>query len=183
MKKIISVFLALTMIFSMFAVSASAATNEKVKYPIIFIAGSSVDLVDGDQNPISTGLDVLTDDDEGDITTEDIIQKTMNVLLPFFTEGLPFDKWDTYGKKLYEELAPIFEEGQLDGDGNPKFGTGVAKAEIDSWNHIAENVDRGADGTFSYSEYKFRYDWRLSPYDEVDRLDDFIDKILTKTKC
>ena len=183
MKKIISVFLALTMIFSMFAVSASAAANEKVKYPIIFIAGSSVDLVDGNQKPISTGFDVLTDDDEGDTTTEDIIQKTMNVLLPFFTEGLPFDKWDTYGKKLYEELAPIFEEGQLDGDGNPKFGTGVAKAEIDSWNHIAENVDRGADGTFGYEEYKFRYDWRLSPYDEVDRLDDFIDKILTKTKC
>ena len=115
MKKILSVFLALLMVFSTFAVSASAVTHEKVKYPIVFIAGSSVDLVDENQNPISTGFEVLTDDDEGDMTKEDIIQKTMNVLLPFFTEGLPFDKWDTYGKKLYEELAPIFDEGQLDG--------------------------------------------------------------------
>lgn len=183
MKKIISVLLALIMVFSSFAVSASAASNKKVKYPIIFIAGSSVDLVDEDQNPISTGFDVLTDDDEGDLTKEDIISKIMNVMLPFVIEGLPFDEWDTYGDALYNELAPIFEEGQLDGDGNPKFGTGVAKAEIDSWNHIAENVDHGADGTFGYSDYKFRYDWRLSPYDTIDRLDKYIDTILKTTNC
>lgn len=182
MKKIISVLLALIMIFSTFAVSVSAVSNEKVKYPIIFIAGSSVDLVDGDQNPISTGFDVLTDDDEGDITKEDIVQKTMNVLLPFFTEGLPFDKWDTYGKKLYEELAPIFEEGQLDGNGNPKFGTGVAEAELKEWDNNALK-DHGKDGTFGYIDYKFRYDWRLSPYDTIDRLDKYIDTILKTTKC
>lgn len=183
MKKIISVLLALIMIFSTFAVSVSAVSNEKVKYPIIFIAGSSVDLVDENQNPISTGFDVLTDDDEGDMTKEVIIQKTMNVLLPFFTEGLPFDKWDTYGKKLYEELAPIFDEGQLDGNGNPKYGTGVSKAELAQWDHIANNVDKGADGSFGLWEYKFRYDWRLSPYDTIDRLDKYIDDILRTTKC
>lgn len=131
MKKIISVFLVLIMTLSVFAVPASAASLKRVKYPIIFIAGSSVDLVDENQNPISTGFDVLTDDDEGDLTKEDIISKVMNVMIPFVVEGLPFDKWDNYGKALYNELAPIFAEGQIDGDGNPKFGTGVAKAELE----------------------------------------------------
>ena len=109
MKKALSLILAVLMVFSCFAVSASAVTNERDYYPIITIAGSSIDLVDGDQNPISTGFDVLTDDDEGDMTKEDIIAKVMKVLTPFILEGLPFDKWDNYGDALYEELAPIFE--------------------------------------------------------------------------
>ena len=182
MKKIISVFLVLIMTLSVFAVPASAASTQKVKYPIIFIAGSSVDLVDENQNPISTGFDVLTDDDEGDLTKEDIISKVMNVMIPFVVEGLPFDKWDNYGQALYNELAPIFAEGQIDGDGNPKFGTGVAKAELEQWDKNAL-VDHGKDGTFGYSDYKFRYDWRLSPYDVIDRLDKYIDVILKTTKC
>lgn len=181
MKKALSLILAVLMIFSCFAVSASAVTNEKVRYPIIFIAGSSVDLVDGDQNPISTGFDVLTDDDEGDMTKEDIIAKVMNVLKPFILEGLPFDKWDNYGDALYEELAPIFEEGQLDGNGDPKFGTGVAKAELEEWNKRANDRSFGSKNTFGIWDYKFRYDWRLSPYDTVDDLDAFIEKIVIST--
>ena len=113
MKKFISLILAVLMIFSCFAVSASAVTNERDYYPIITIAGSSIDLVDGDQNPISTGFDVLTDDDEGDMTKEDIIAKVMKVLTPFILEGLPFDKWDNYGDALYEELAPFLKKVSL----------------------------------------------------------------------
>ena len=184
MKKLLSIILALTMVFSCFAVSASAVTNERDYYPIITIAGSSIDLVDGDQNPISTGFDVLTDDDEGDMTKEEIISKIMKVLTPFVLEGLPFDRWDNYGDALYKELAPIFEEGQLDGNGNPKFGTGVAKADIEIWDHIASTMNYGAkNGQFDLYEYRYRYDWRLSPYDCVDGLDAYIDKVLKTTGC
>ena len=183
MKKLISLTLVLVMLFAVMAPMASAVTNDRVKYPIIFIAGSSVDLVDGDQNPISTGFDVFTDDDEGDLTKNDIITKVMNVMIPFVLEGLPFDKWDNYGDALYKELAPIFEEGQLDGNGDPKFGTGVAKAEIDAWNHIASTMNYGSDGVFDLWDYKFRYDWRLSPYESVDRLHEFIKTILKTTGC
>ena len=182
MKKALSIILTLIMVFSALAIPASAVTNEKVRYPIIFIAGSSVDLVDENQNPISTGFDVLTDDDEGELTKDDIIAKVMKVLTPFIVEGLPFDKWDNYGDALYNELAPIFEEGQLDGDGNPKFGTGVAKAELKQWNDNAK-VDHGKDGSFGLWDYKFRYDWRLSPYDTVDDLHTYIKTILSTTKC
>lgn len=182
MKKLVSLILAVLMVLSL-ATPAFAVTNEKIKYPIIFIAGSSVDLVDGEQNPISTGFDVLTDDDEGDLTRDDIINKVMNVMIPFVTEGLPMDEWDNYGKALYDELAPIFDEGQLDGDGNPKYGTGVSDAERSYWEKVAATEDRGADGKFTIREYDFRYDWRLSPYDTIERLDKYIDAILSITKC
>lgn len=184
MKKVISVFLAVVMVFSVFAVTAAAATNAKVKYPIIFIAGSSVDLFDAEGNEVSTGIDVLTDDDEGDgMGMDKIVETTVNILKPFVMEGLLQDKWDNYGKVLYDEFAPIWDEGQLDGDGNTKYGIGVSASEISHWDNIAATVDHGKDGTFGYGDYKFRYDWRLSPYDHVDRLHEFIKTILNTTKC
>lgn len=183
MKKFLAILLTLLMLCSVVALPASAVTNAHKKMPVIFIAGSSVDLVDGDQNPISTGFDVLTDDDEGDgITKDKIIETAMNIIMPFVLEGLPMDKWDNYGKALYEELAPIFEEGQLDGDGNPKFGTGVAKAEVEKWDKNAL-VDHGKDNWFGMRDYDFRYDWRLSPYDHVDRLHEYIKTIIKTTGC
>ncbi len=183
MKKIISVMLSILLIFGMFAMPASAATeNKHVKCPIIFIAGSSVDICDADGNIISTGFDVLTDDDEGDTTKEQIIESVIKILLPFVAEGLPFDKWDNYSEALYEELAPIWDETQLDGNGNAKYGTGVSKAEIAQWDNNAL-VNHGKDGTFNFNDYKFRYDWRLSPYDHVDRLHEYIKTIIKTTGC
>lgn len=184
MKKLTSVLLAMLMLFSM-AVPAFAAEAEKhEKTPIIFIAGSSVDICDAEGNVISTGFDVLTDEDEGDgISKEAIIESTMNILLPFVMEGLPEDEWDNYGDALYEEFAPIWDDTQLDGDGNAKYGTGVSAKEIADWDYIANNVDHGKDGSFGIWDYKFRYDWRLSPYDHVDRLHQFIKDVIITTGC
>ena len=131
MKKVISVFLAVVMVFSVFAVTAAAATNAKVKYPIIFIAGSSVDLFDAEGNEVSTGIEVLTDDDEGDgMGMDKIVETTVNILKPFVMEGLLQDKWDNYGKVLYDEFAPIWDESQLDGDGNTSFDIGQNVGEV-----------------------------------------------------
>lgn len=184
MKKIIAFALSFVLILSVFAVPVSAAeTEKKEKCPIIFIAGSSIDICDAEGNEISTGFDVVTDDDEGDMTTDKIIETAMNILRPFILEGLPFNKWDNYGEALYEELAPIWDETQLDGNGNAKYGTGVSKAEIDSWDKKAQTVNTGSDGSFGINDYKFRYDWRLSPYDHVDRLHQYIKDIIKTTKC
>ncbi len=184
MKKAISLLLCIVLIGTAFAMPAFASgTERKEKCPIIFIAGSSIDICDAEGNEISTGFDVLTDDDEGDMTTDKIIETAMNILKPFLLEGLPFNKWDNYGQALYEELAPIWDETQLGGDGNAKYGTGVSKAEIEEWDKKAKTVNTGSDGTFKINDYKFRYDWRLSPYDHVDRLHQYIKDIIKTTKC
>lgn len=184
MKKITALFLACIILFGIFTLPASALAEEKhEKSPIIFIAGSSVEICDAEGNVISTGFDVLTDDDEGDITKEKIIETAINILMPFIVAGLPFDKWETYGDALYEELAPIWDDTQLGGDGNAKYGTGVSKAEVEKWDKKAQSVNTGADGSFNLRDYEFRYDWRLSPYDHVDRLHEYIKTILKTTKC
>ncbi len=184
MKKITAIFLALLMVCSVFAVPVTASAEVKEKCPVIFIAGSSVDFVDADGNPVSAGFDVITDDDEGEgISREKIIESALNILLPFLVEGLPEDKWDNYGKALYEELAPIWDETRLTGDGNSKPGIGVSPDEIAYWDKIAATVNHGKDGSFGVNDYKFRYDWRLSPYDHVDRLHQFIKTVIDTTGC
>lgn len=182
MKKTLALLLAMLMLLGAAAIPAFAATEKHEKCPIIFIAGSSVDICDAEGNVISTGFDVLTDDDEGDMTKEDIMESAINILLPFVIEGLPKDKWDNYGEALYEELAPIWDDTQLDGDGNAKYGTGVSKAEIEKWDKNADK-NHGSDGNFKLRDYDFRYDWRLSPYDHVDRLHEYIKKIIKSTGC
>lgn len=184
MKKALALVLSVLMLCSVFLMPVSAAeTERKEKCPIIFIAGSSINICDAEGNEISTGFDVITDDDEGDMTTDKIIETAMNILKPFILEGLPFDKWDNYGNAIYEELSPIWDETQLGGDGNAKYGTGVSKAEIEHWDKRAQTVNAGSDGTFNINDYKFRYDWRLSPYDHVDRLHQYIKDIINTTKC
>ena len=183
MKKIIALFLTVLMVMGVCVMPVFAEGTEKhEKSPIIFIAGSSIDICDAEGNEISTGFDVVTDDDEGDMTTDKIVETAMNILKPFLLEGLPFDKWDNYGEALYNELSPIWDETQLGGDGNAKYGTGVSQAEIDKWNKEAKK-NKGSDGYFNIGDYKFKYDWRLSPYDHVDRLHEFIKDILKATGC
>ena len=187
MKKCISLFLCLLMVLIAVAVPVGAAETEKrEKNPIIFIAGSSVDICDADGNIIPTGFEVLTDgddDEEGGLSTDAIIESAMNILKPFLLEGLPFNKWDNYGKALYDELAPIWDETMIGKDGNAKYGTGVSAAEIARWDKKIATVDEGKDGTFKVRDYDFRYDWRLSPYDHADRLHEYIKTLLKTTKC
>ncbi len=186
MKKLIAVMLSVLMIFGVFAVPASAAGEEKhEKCPVIFIAGTSISICDEDGNVIPTGFEVLTEDGNGEdtYTKEQIIETVINILLPFVAEGLPFDRWDNYGDALYEELAPIWDKTQLDGDGNAKYGTGVSKEQVKKWDDTAEKVDAGADGKFKISDYQFIYDWRLSPYDHVERLHAYIETVMRTTNC
>ncbi|MBE6812134.1 MAG: hypothetical protein E7523_04555 [Ruminococcaceae bacterium] len=186
MKRILALFLAVVLTLGMLAIPVSAqGTEVHEKSPIIFISGSSIDICDAEGNIIPTGFDVLTDDDDedGGISTDAIIESTFNILKPFLLEGLPFNKWDNYGEALYEELAPIWDQTQIGGDGNAKYGTGVSAEEIAYWDNRAATVNTGKDGKFNLNDYKFRYDWRLSPYDHVDRLHEYIKTILKTTKC
>lgn len=82
-----------------------------------------------------------------------------------------------------KSLPPIWDETQLGGDGNAKYGTGVSAKEIADWDKIAQTVNHGKDGKFGLWDYKFRYDWRLSPYDHVDRLHKFIKDVIKTTGC
>ena len=182
MKKTLSVLLIVMMLFSVVAPSASAIVNYE-KVPMVYIRGNGEIIVGADgKTPASTGFETVgngTTGGEG-ISKDVIIETCVNILIPFLTEGLIWDKWDTYGDKIYEELSPLFEEGMLDGDGNPQYGTQV-NPEALAWSEYSATIDRGADGWFDFYDYPFCYDWRLDPYDHVDRLHEYVEAVMKRT--
>ena len=150
MKKIISLMLVLILTLLTF-VPASAATEEVYeKRPLIYIRGNGDPIYTTDGRAPPAGIDALLaafedSDGEDSVTTEDIIETTANILLPFLTEGMLMDKWDNYSTAIYEELYPLFEESALDENGNAQFGTVVSpEAMWDSY--YRAGIDFGADG-------------------------------------
>lgn len=188
MKKILSLILTLTMLVAIMAPTAAAA-DAKVKdeLPMIFIRGNGEDLYDENGKLIPGEIGDIFDknivpEEEG-ISKDKLVESCVNILLPFLAEGLLMDNWDNYGKAIYEEISPLFEKTALDGNGNPKYGTGVSPEVLKKSEYNAKNVDfKDKDGRyFLLNQYDFCYDWRLSPYDHVDRLHKYIKDVIETT--
>lgn len=181
MKKIISLSLALLMLFMLMAPCASAVTEERL--PIIYIRGNGETIYDSEGKPVAARLEDmfggLTDDsgEDSGISKDAIVESSVNILLPFLTQGLIFDEWDAYGKAIYDELSPLFENVALDSEGNSPEGIGVSPQRL------AESEAQAKRDTVYYGlyDYQFCFDWRLSPYDHVDRLDKYIQDVKEAT--
>ncbi len=179
MKKLISLSLVLVMLFAVMApVATVTAANERT--PIVYIRGNGDGLYYPDGTLCVAQFEDLSlgGDDEGDETSkDDIVDAVVNILKPFVLEGMIFDNWDNYGKAIYDELKPLFPDSALDYNGNPMKGTGV-HSQI-----MADSV--AASKSIWYyntnSSYCFAYDWRLSPYDHVDRLHEYVLQVLSTT--
>ena len=190
MKKLISFLLVSVMIFTVMSPAVAFAAEEKVKdmTPIVYIRGNGEAIYDenGDEIPVEIAdlFDKNIVSEEESISKEKLIESCVNILLPFLSEGLLMDKWDNYGKAIYEEFSPLFEKAALDGNGNPKYGTGVSPEALAKSEYNAANIDfKDPDvlGYYRLGQYDFCYDWRLSPYDHVDRLHEYILTVMETT--
>lgn len=172
MKKIISLILVFAMLMSFSAVAFAA--DERT--PIIYIRGNGETIYNPDGTVVPAKLEDFSL--EGDGIDKDVIVETcVNILLPFVTEGMIFDKWDNYGKAIYDELSPLFEGAGLDENGDAMNGSGVHP-------QILADSENAAKSAWSYNnnrDYNFCFDWRLSPYDHVDRLHSYIKDIMAAT--
>lgn len=169
MKKIISVFLALVMLTALMAPCASAVSS-RGSIPVIYIRGNGERIVDDEGNLIPARAEDLQ---LGDFNKDTLVDALVNITVPLVTEGLLFDEWEGYGKAVYNEIRPLFEGAQLDGNGNSLPGIGMS-AESKKNNLTTCNVSRSSYGLW---DYQFHYDWRLSPYDSVDGLHEYIQKV------
>ena len=175
MKKIISLLLVAVMLFAVMAPMASAA-NERT--PIVYIRGNGDGLYYPDGTLVVAQLEDLSLGGDDGIDKDTIVETAVNILKPFVIEGMLFDKWDNYGKAIYDEISPLFPDAGLDENGNPRNGTGVLK-------ETAEQSEAAALSKYSYQvnqSYCFAYDWRLSPYDHVDRLHAYVLQVLKTTE-
>ncbi|MBQ8028653.1 MAG: hypothetical protein IJ262_04530 [Clostridia bacterium] len=176
MKKIISLLLVTVMLFTVMAPMASAADE---KLPIIYIRGNGEPIYDGDGNKLALGIsDSLSNVTNGNFDMETVVETCANIMLPLLTEGLIFDEWDNYGRAVYEELKPLFTGAELDENGNPINGSGIAQSRIDA----SEAEAKRDTVNYGLYDYNFMYDWRLSPYDHVDRLHQYVLTVLHTTQ-
>lgn len=175
MKKFISLFLVTLMLFAVMAPAASAA-NERT--PIVYIRGNGDGLYYPDGTLcVAQFEDLSFDGEDSSFTKDKIIETAVNILKPFVLEGMMFDEWDNYGRAIYEEIKPLFPDAALDYEGKPQKDTGVLKS-------VMADSEAAAKSTYSYNvniSYCFAYDWRLSPYDHVERLDAYVNQVLRTT--
>lgn len=178
MKKIISVLLVTVMLFAVMAPMASAVYE---KTPVVYVRGNGDGIYYEDGTLcVAQFEDLFADNGEEEddgIDKDTIVETVVNILKPFVKEGMIFDKWDNYGRAIYEEIKPLFPDAALDYEGNPTKGTGVLQSVMDDANKAAKS-------SWYYdnnSAYCFAYDWRLSPYDHVDRLHEYVLQVLSTT--
>ena len=178
MKKLISILLTLVLILSVLpmAIQAHAEEVKDFDLPTIFFRGNGEDIVDEDGNVVY----------DFDVTTEQIKALAAKVLPELAVAMLAEKKagpaaYDNYYKTFGEELGKLYERCQLDGNGNPKYGTGIsAHNQADNEARRHENVaDRN--GKYGHMDYQFNNDWRLDPFDTVDAIDAYIDDVLKAT--
>ncbi len=180
MKKLISVVLAVIMTLTC-AVPAFAAGTGVEDIPIILLYGDGTQIYVPDENA-ENGERNIWGDAFKSIEGGNIGASVANVLIPFLTEGLLFDKWDNYYDAFYEEIAPIFEEMRLDGDGNPRYNSGLGKEDIQSnISKKSQNPALWQGGRYDAFDYSFRYDWRLAPEEVAEELHLFIGEVIETT--
>lgn len=181
MKKTVSLLLSFLMVFACMAPACTAtAVFAGGGTPIVYVRGNGQEIYNADGEEVVCDIGDLSLDAEGDEMKGKIVESAVNILLPFFAEGLLSNNWDNYGKAIYEELSPLFEQAMLDGDGNAQYGTDIhpdlrEKTYADSKKNLMVN------GKCGYYTYGFHYDWRLDPYDHVEDLHTYITNIMTAT--
>ena len=191
MKKLISLTLALVMLFAVMMPMATVFAEEADTSdltPIIYVRGNGNQLYNDKGQLIASDFGHISLGDDEEATKETIIETASNILLPFLTEGLLFDEWDNYGKAIYDEISPLFEEAILDGDGNPRYGTGIGKGAESANKWKTKQIFKDENGLYvvrdyenETREYSFTYDWRLDPFYNAELLHGFVTEILATT--
>ena len=140
-KKSVAIVLALTMLMSVWSVTAFAKPTEWISQslsdiPVIRISGDGEKLVDKDGNKVFHYKDFASILDSGEEEEEDdseLLESVANVLMPFLVDGLLNDNWDPYYKNLQNEISELFENSLLDKDGNAQYGTGLRQERVEKW--------------------------------------------------
>ncbi len=186
MKRFISVFLSVVLVFSLISPAFSwVDVNEtKSQIPVIRISGDGEALYDADGNKIFHYRDLakLVSGESGKDNSE-LYKSMAESLLPALAKGLATDNWDDLYAGLETEISKIFANSLLDENGNVPNNSGLSQSRIDEMEHKRNNSQKGSKGYFAWNDYWFRYDWRLDPMETADDFNAYIKDIKKSTGC
>ncbi|MBQ7296411.1 MAG: hypothetical protein IJW86_09515 [Clostridia bacterium] len=181
MKKLISLLLALIMVFALAAPAfAIAPLNPDYEVPTILLRGDGTDIYDATGEkivwPVSLG------DEEGD--KDILIDSIIDVIFPHLVTGLLTGNYEGYYEAFYQAVLPLFDEAQLDCNGDASNGT-IIDPEKTRYNveRMTYSNIRHWDGDYRYDmdDYSFYYDWRRSPLETAKELDAYITRVMQLT--
>lgn len=181
MKKVISVLLAVIMIFSL-AVPAFAAGIDmfavRSQVPVVVISGDGNTIYDKDGNELSKLTKFFTNNgdnkEEEDDSINNIISSVANVIWPLFYDGLMTDNYEPYYEALQKELSELFGDIILDENGEASNGSHIGDWCKDQYNYDMTWDRKGDKGYYAEWDYQFWYDWRLDPIAIADEFNDYI---------
>lgn len=194
MKRLISILLALCVVFTTMPLTFALDTEPTVTCddPTIYIAGDSGKIyydngtkhfrIDDIFALIGLDRDNESEEEEEDSGTNDVLEASMNILIPFILEGIASGKWDNYYAAVEKEIGELFEPIKLDENGNVPEGTvsGIGPNEQAAMNHaMTHNITKK--GKYEEKAYSFYYDWRLDPMEIADTLHEYIEAVKKAT--
>ena len=162
MKKIISVFIAIVLAFSLMLPSFSwVDVNEtKSQIPVIRISGDGEALYDTEGNKIFHYKDVVKlVSSDGNTDNSELYKSMAKTLLPALAKGLATDNWDDLYDGLETEISKIFANSLLDENGNVTNNSGLSQTRKEQMENKRNNSQMGDKGYFAWNDYWFHYDW------------------------
>lgn len=188
MKKFLSVFLVVVLIFSLAIPSFSwVEINEsQSQIPVIRISGDGEALYDDEGNKIFHYKDIaklVTNDSESGTDNSEMYKSMAETLLPALAKGLATDDWDDLYAGLETEISKIFSNSLLDENGNVTNNSGLSEKRKQQMENKRNNDQKGSKGYYSWEDYWFHYDWRLDPMETADEFHSFVQDIKRTTGC
>lgn len=185
MKRFISTFLSVVLIFSLMmpAFSWVDANETKSQIPVIRISGDGEPLYDSEGNKIFHYREVANLVSGNGSDNSELLKSMAESLLPALAKGLATDNWDDLYAGLEAEISKLFANSLLDENGNVPNNSGLAQNRIDEMEHKRHNSQKGDKGYFAWNDYWFRYDWRLDPMEIADDFNSYIKDIKKSTGC
>ncbi len=189
MKKFICILLSIITAFSCFVVSfAEEEVNVDgwTETPVVIVSGDGTAIVNKD-GKVAMQYKNLLKDDYRDEFIDTIVATLKDLIYPLIVEGMLTDNWDNFYDTLYDGISGIFAETLLDRDGNvptdPESPGYMSDIEPYGYNRNERSLNGSyPEGTqFNRDSFVFFYDWRLDPFETVEKLHEYIQGVKAAT--
>jgi len=163
MKRIVSLLLCVLMVFSLSLPAFAAAEPEE--YPTVYVTGAQTNDIYSAEGERIWDLDV---------DAMAVVKQAIKPCLEELLTGMASRDYKAYAETVNSYVAPIFEKVVLDKNGEASNGSHPA-------NHSSSvEVEEKYSG-YGIWDYRFWYDWRLSPIVTAEELKDYIDRVTEAT--
>lgn len=160
-RNLLSVILAVTVIFSCAVPAFAATTTYENDLPVVYVKGAGREIYSAD------GKQIMPFETE----PENEIMAESDRLIAAFSASVLAKDWDMYCDELVEVISEVYKDVVLDNNGEATDGSYI----------IPSPTPKKKTSNFYLSDYIFNYDSRLDPVAVADQMEAYINSVLKAT--